>query len=255
MSNDKLILSELVALSRHLGEESRDLAIIGEGNTSARADEATFWVKASGTNLGAIDEKGFVRMRFDAMLQLLDSAKTDEDVTRGLHEGKADPGVAARPSIETMLHALCLTEGGAQIVGHTHPIAINMILCSRHADAVLRHIMPDVIVVCGAAPVLVPYADPGLPLAHAVRKALRENIEQRGGETPKAIYLQNHGFFALGQTSREVQNITAMAVKNAKVLAGSFAMGGPNYLSDRDVARIDTRHDEILRRQQFASRQ
>ena len=80
MSDDKLILSELVALSRHLGEESRDLAIIGEGNTSARADDATFWVKASGTNLGAIDEKGFVRMRFEAMLDLLDRAQTDEDV-------------------------------------------------------------------------------------------------------------------------------------------------------------------------------
>jgi hypothetical protein len=74
------------------------------------------------------------------------------------------------------------------------------------------------------------------------------------GEPPKAIYLQNHGFFALGQTTREVENITAMAVKNAQILAPTFALGGPNFLSDTDVARINTRLDEILRRKQFAAK-
>jgi rhamnose utilization protein RhaD (predicted bifunctional aldolase and dehydrogenase) len=236
-----------------LGEEWREYAIIGEGNTSARADKEAFWVKASGSNLRTIDENGFVHMNLDRVLGMLETAQTDDDVTRGLNESKVDPGVAARPSIETVLHAICLAEGGAQVVGHTHPVAVNIILCSQQAESLLRHLMPDVVVVCGATPVLVPYADPGLPLAHAVRAALHRNMEAQG-EPPKAIYLQNHGLFALGQTTREVENITAMAVKNARILAPTFALGGPNFLSDTDVARINTRGDEILRRQQFAGK-
>jgi rhamnose utilization protein RhaD (predicted bifunctional aldolase and dehydrogenase) len=251
--SDNSVLTDLIALSRHLGEEWREYAIIGEGNTSARADDATFWVKASGSNLRTIDENGFVRMRLDRVLGMLDTAQTDDDVTRGLNESKVDPGVAARPSIETVLHAICLAEGGAQVVGHTHPVAVNIILCSQQAESLLRHLMPDVVVVCGATPVLVPYADPGLPLAHAVRSALHRNMEEQG-EAPKAIYLQNHGLFALGQTTREVENITAMAVKNARILAPTFALGGPNFLSDTDVERINTRLDEILRRRQFAGK-
>jgi rhamnose utilization protein RhaD (predicted bifunctional aldolase and dehydrogenase) len=145
--SDNSVLNDLIALSRHLGEEWREYAIIGEGNTSARADELTFWVKASGSNLRTIDENGFVRMRLDKVLGMLDTARTDEDVTRGLNEAKADRSVAARPSIETVLHAICLAEGGAQVVGHTHPVAINIILCSQQSESLLRHLMPDVVVV------------------------------------------------------------------------------------------------------------
>jgi ribulose-5-phosphate 4-epimerase/fuculose-1-phosphate aldolase len=63
--------------------------------------------------------------------------------------------------------------------------------------------------------------------------------------------LQNHGVFALGQTAKEVENITAMAVKNARVLAQTFALGGPRFLEERDVARIHTRPDEVARREIF----
>ena len=42
------ILSQLVELSRELGRPEYDLAIAGEGNTSARESADTFWVKASG---------------------------------------------------------------------------------------------------------------------------------------------------------------------------------------------------------------
>jgi hypothetical protein len=48
-----------------------------------------------------------------------------------------------------------------------------------------------------------------------------------------------------------VQNISAMAVKHARVLAATYAIGGPNFLSDHDIARIHTRPDEEVRRNQF----
>ena len=58
------VLDELVGMSAELGDPSRDLAILGEGNTSVRADEETFWIKASGTELARASRESFVRVRF-----------------------------------------------------------------------------------------------------------------------------------------------------------------------------------------------
>ncbi|HSN78728.1 MAG TPA: class II aldolase/adducin family protein, partial [Anaerolineae bacterium] len=65
------ILNQLVALSRTLGDPANDYAILGEGNTSARASDATFWVKASGTEMRTIDANGFVEVHFDRVLAIL----------------------------------------------------------------------------------------------------------------------------------------------------------------------------------------
>lgn len=45
--------------------------MLGEGNTSARASDATFWVKASGTEMRTIDANGFVEVDFDRVLAIL----------------------------------------------------------------------------------------------------------------------------------------------------------------------------------------
>jgi hypothetical protein len=57
--------------------------------------------------------------------------------------------------------------------------------------------------------------------------------------------------FALGQSSRQVENVMAMAVKHAKVLMATYALGGPNFLTEREIARIHHRPDEGVRRAQF----
>jgi ribulose-5-phosphate 4-epimerase/fuculose-1-phosphate aldolase len=62
------------------------------------------------------------------------------------------------------------------------------------------------------------------------------------------ILMQNHGFIALGRTPAEVENITAMYVKAARVLLGTYALGGPQFLSTEAVDRIHTRPDELYRR-------
>jgi hypothetical protein len=48
-----------------------------------------------------------------------------------------------------------------------------------------------------------------------------------------------------------VEGITAMMVKTARVLLGTFALGGPRFLSQEHVDRIHTRPDEIYRRQRL----
>ncbi len=248
-------LQQLVTLTRHLAEPERDYVILAEGNSSARIDEETFWVKASGLSMAGIDGSGFVALRFAPLADLLaEEHLTDEEIRARLAAARVDPAATLRPSVEAMLHAAALTVGGACFVGHTHPTAINAILCSRQAEKAVRgRLFPDEIVICGPAPVFVPYVDPGLPLAREVRQRIVAHVEAYG-EPPKVLLLQNHGLVALGRDPAEVEAITAMAVKTARVLLGAYALGGPHPLSAEAVARIHTRPDELYRRQLLQGR-
>ncbi len=246
MTND--ILAELVNLSNTLGDPANDYAILGEGNTSVKVDEETFWVKASGTELRTIGPEGFVRVRFEPILAMLNGPDlSDQEVKEALVAAKVDPQTKGHPSVETALHALCLKLPGINFVGHTHPTAINMITCSAAFEtAVSGRLFPDEIVLCGPAPVLIPYVDPGLPLAREVQRRINAYIDTYG-ELPKTILMQNHGFIALAPTAQKVENITAMAVKAARVLVGTYALGGPHFMTPQAVARIHTRPDEHYR--------
>jgi rhamnose utilization protein RhaD (predicted bifunctional aldolase and dehydrogenase) len=242
------VLRGLVALSRELGREDRGLTILGEGNTSADNGDGTFWIKASGSQLGTIDEGGFSRVRLSTVLELLgEGMMSDEVVAAGLRSSLLD--LAHRmPSVEIFLHAVCLSEGGARWVGHAHTTSVNQVLCSRlGAEPFLRHLFPDAIVVCGVAPAVIPYVDPGLVLGLAAREAL-VRYRQEYGRQPKLMLMVNHGAVALGQSSTEVLNILLMADKWARVLVGTYAFGGPNYLTQENVDRIDSRLDEHYRR-------
>ena len=158
-----------------------------------------------------------------------------------------------RPSVEAMLHAVCLELGGADAVGHTHPVPVVALLCSRHAEALATEMLfPDQIVVLGRRPLFVPYVDPGLALARRVRDELATHVA-RHGEPPKVIYLGNHGLFALGATPEHVLQITAMAVKASRVLAGrARGRAVASALADAEADRIDARPDEHYRRAALA---
>lgn len=250
MSEDTL--SQLVSLSNHLGDPALDCAILGEGNTSAQADAETFWVKASGCVLRTIAAGGFVRVAFDRVLALLERTNlSDQEVKEGLAAAKVDPSVSAHPSVETLLHALCLSLDGVNFVGHTHPTAVNALTCSVSFETAFSgRLFPDEIVLCGPAPLLVPYIDPGVPLARTVKQLLESYLD-RYGEPPRVVLMQNHGLIALGRSASQVENITAMMDKTARVLLGTFAAGGPRFMSQHEVDRIHTRPDELYRRRQL----
>jgi rhamnose utilization protein RhaD (predicted bifunctional aldolase and dehydrogenase) len=247
-------LDQLIAMSRVLGDPALDYAILGEGNSSARIDEDTFWVKASGAEMRTIEAGGFVQVRFDAVLAMLEAGElADGAVKAGLEAARVDPTARARPSVETVLHALALKLDGVNFVGHTHPTAVNAILCSQRAEeAIAGRLFPDEIVYCGPAPVYIPYTDPGLPLARKVRAEINRYLDEYR-ERPKVILMQNHGLIALGQTALEVENVTAMYVKTARVILGAYALGGIQAMSPEAVARIHTRPDEQYRRQEWGS--
>ena len=251
------VLTQLVAMSNNLGNPTLDYVILGEGNVSARADADTFWMKASGTELRTIDRTGFVRVSFERFLAMLNVPDlSDEQIKQRLSEAKVDPSTGSRPasddgvrpSVETVLHAVCLNLEGVNFVGHTHPTAINAITCSiAFETAVSGRLFPDEIVICGPALVVVPYTDPGVPLARKVRDLINQYIDEHH-EGPKVILMQNHGLIALGHTAQQVENITAMAVKAARVLLGTYVLGGPHFLTAGNVDRIHTRPDELYRR-------
>ncbi len=241
------VLDQLVAMSRNLGRPELDYVILGEGNTSAGADAETFWVKASGYELATITRDGFVRVSRKKVLSILDEPElTDERLKQLLTEAKVSAG-GGHPSVETVLHAIALSLEGINFVGHTHPTAVNVLTCAAAFEmAVSGRLFPDEIVVCGPASVVVPYVDPGVPLARAVAERINRYLDEYG-EVPRVILMQNHGLIALGSTPQQVENITAMAVKAARIRLGTYALGGPRFMSPEAVRRIHTRPDELLR--------
>ncbi len=247
------ILENLVELSRELGRQDRDLVILGEGNTSADCGDGTFWIKASGHALRGIDDSGFCRVHLSAITAMLEEEHPDDTRVKDTLRRALTDEQRPLPSVETFLHAVCMTEGGARWVAHTHPVSVNSILCSRlGAEPFLQHLFPDAIVVCGRRPVVIPYADPGVALARAARTELRR-FRDLYGETPKMLLIANHGLVALGQTAREALNITLMADKWARILRGTYLFGGPRPLSEADVERIDSRPDEHYRRRRLTT--
>lgn len=255
MPNAEEILEQLTALSHHLGEPWRDYAILGEGNTSGRVDEDTFYVKASGHHLGGITPEGFCAVNFSRVLPHFDGPNlSDEEVKQALLNCKSEGGSDVMPSVETFFHGYLLTLPNVNFVGHTHPIAVNSILCSNKAkEAIAGRLFPDEIVCCGIAPCFVEYTDPGIPLAKHLKRRVEEFYE-KWGEWPKTILMENHGLIAAGRSVKDVQTITAMYVKTARIILGTYALGGPQFLTPDNVDRIHTRPDEHYRQRQLGQR-
>ena len=262
MATREEVLQQLIEMSHWLGVESRGLVILGEGNTSARVSDETFFVKASGTQLGTITAEGLVEVNAPKVLKMLEGPElTDDQIKANLKDAMIAKGEYL-PSIETVFHAYLLTIAGVNFVGHTHPVSLLGILCSsKWRELTKGRVFPDEIVCCGIAPAYVEYHDPGVSLARAIRKAVEDYVKQYQTR-PKAILMQNHGLIALGSTAKEVESITQMWDKTAKVLAGAIIVQSanlgtakqilqgnvPNYMSKKHIDRICTRPDEEQRK-------
>ncbi len=240
-------VAQLIELSHKLGHADHELAILGEGNTSARTTPGRFRVKASGGNLATLDAGGLTECEIAPLVALIDGpAIADEKVDAALFAARTDPA-ARKPSVEAMFHAWLLTLENVNFVGHTHPIHVNALLSSPHAsNFAQRRLFPDEVVCCGTESVLVPYTDPGLPLARVIRDGVKTHIA-RHGTPPRLVLLENHGLIALGATPAAVITASLMAEKAARITLGAIAAGGARYLSAENVQRIAGRTDEHYR--------
>ena len=240
------IQNQLLWLSHELGREDRRLAILGEGNTSARVGSDTFLVKSSGSNLATLSTLGLSECRLgDLAILLRRKRATDAEIDQALLDARVD-SEAKKPSVEAVFHAYLLSLPGVNFVGHTHPVAVNQVLCSRYARVFARRrLCPDEVVCCGVESVFVSYADPGLRLAQAIRTAVAAYIRRRA-RTPRLILLENHGLVALGATPAAVLAATLMGTKAAEIFVGAASLnrGLPRFITPAQVVRIAGRPDE-----------
>ena len=248
MPNRPQKLKTLLALSHELGNAARPLAILAEGNTSAKLSPETFLVKASGSNLGTLDQTGVVECRAEILLSLLDKKNlADTEIESGLLASRMDDK-AKKPSVEALFHAYLLSLPEIEFVGHTHAPNVNSILCSPRAkEFASKRILPDEIVCCDVASVFIPYTDPGLKLAQAIR-GQTEKFLKKFGRPPRVILMENHGVITLGRSIEAVLSAMLMAEKTAGIWLGAAALGGPKFMTPENVARISGRPDEALRR-------
>lgn len=248
---------DLVALSQLLGDPANDLAILGEGNSSAKGpEEGTFWVKASGCQLGTIQPSGFVLMNSEPLMAALAGpALTDGEVKSLLSASRVDRAQPLMPSVESFMHAALLGLEGVNVVGHVHPTPLLSLLSLQCAESIAgQRLFPDEIVCCGPATCWVPYTDPGLPLALAIMEATSAYVQQ-WGRTPKVWWLGNHGLIAAGANSKEVESAVLMGAKSARVWLGAVQSGQKiTPLTPEQVERIAGRPDEHYRQRMLWQR-
>ena len=244
-------LKDLLWLSHEIGREDRSLAILSEGNTSAKVSNESFAVKASGSSLATLAEGDLTVCDTGRVLSILEKRHlTDVELDQALLEARVG-GHGRKPSIEAIFHAWLLTLREVLFVGHCHPVSANQVLCSPRArDFAERRLFPDEVACCGPQSVFIPYTDPGLPLAREIAERTRSFVEKEG-MVPRLILLQNHGVIALGPTPQAVLACLLMAAKAATIFMGAAAMGGPNFMTPQHVERIASRPDEAYRQQQM----
>ncbi len=193
-------LKDLVEISRRYGTD--EFALAGGGNTSCK-DGETLAVKASGVALRTIGEDGFVLLRRTDLAAMLgraydaDPFRREAEVKRDLLAARFDPERGGRPSVEASLHDMVQR----RYVVHTHPYAVNALLCSRDCAAAVRRIFGD-------TALLVPASDPGYVLAKRMEEALAGWRKTRRAD-PTVILMQNHGLVVAGDTPSEVHATTA----------------------------------------------
>jgi rhamnose utilization protein RhaD (predicted bifunctional aldolase and dehydrogenase) len=140
------------------------------------------------------------------------------------------------------------------LVAHTHPTAVNALTCNPGWDVALAgRLFPDEAVVMGRDSVFVPYTDPGVPLASAIKTGVDGYIA-RHGEVPKVVYMQNHGLIALAANPTEALNITRMAIKAARIRIGALQAGGFRALPPSVIDHLVARPDEKYRQAALATR-
>ncbi|MEM7672340.1 MAG: class II aldolase/adducin family protein [Verrucomicrobiota bacterium] len=243
------ITEKLLELAHELGREDRGLAILGEGNVSARISDTEFQVKASGSSLGTLREDQLATCSFDKLLPLLNiEGMSDTEIDEKLMESRTEDWMK-KPSVEATFHATLLNIEGIHYVGHVHPEHVNMLLCSDMGEEFAnKRLFPDQIVCCGSRSVIIPYQDPGLALAKVIDREVRAFIEKEY-TYPKNILIENHGLIAIGKTAKEVLSGTLMAEKSARIHMGALAARpqGPVYLTPEQVQRIAGRPDEHYR--------
>jgi rhamnose utilization protein RhaD (predicted bifunctional aldolase and dehydrogenase) len=246
-----LVSTELVELTRSLGQPARDLVILAEGNTSQLLPDGRVVVKASGSSMQSVTAADFVVVEVAPLVDLIrDPRSTQADLTAALDAGEHE-GRRRRASIETLVHVAAQAFAPTPYVGHTHPTPVVALLASVHAPTAYDvHVYSDEAVVIGR-PLFVPYAQPGVALGRVYLEGLTRHWETHG-ELPQLVLLGNHGIVVNAPSPGGVEGVSQMAVKGAQVRSAAYAMGGVVPLPAASVDSFFARADIEERRRLLA---
>ncbi|MGD0018830.1 MAG: SDR family NAD(P)-dependent oxidoreductase [Candidatus Limnocylindrales bacterium] len=198
-------LHDLIALSRRFGEDP-EFTRGGGGNISVKVD-GVLYIKPSGTSLAALTRESVIALDIGPLMELLEGSRerptgrgTDEvmQVALAARVGVRDD---RRPSVECLFHALL----PQRFVLHTHPTTVNAVTCAKRGAEIAERLF-------GSSVLWVPYTDPGLPLARAIRDARRSYEERTRTEAPRTLFLQNHGLIVAGDSTAEIEETSARLV-------------------------------------------
>lgn len=199
-------LEGLVYRSNLLGQD-RTIANIYGCNTAVKRVEKdhmgrpteVLWVKASGSDLATVTEKGFAGLKLAEVTPLLErESMTDEEMLDYLSKCIFAPG-RPRQSIETLLHAFF----PAVHTDHTHPDAIISLSCAPDGRKICESIWGDKMV-------WVDYIRPGFTLSKWIGEGVRAN--------PRAelVVMAKHGLLTWANSSQESYDKTINVLQTAE---------------------------------------
>lgn len=206
-------MEELIELSKQISKY-----VVGfEGNISQKKDDF-FYIKASGKNLNNCIENDFVK--YDFNLNQLNNF--DE-----------------KGSMELEFHKILLDLNDVNFVCHTHPVNTLKILCNKNCEIFAKkRLFPDQVIFNGKISMIVPYVNPGKKLSESIQENLTKFIN-KNSELPKIILLENHGLITFGKTIQECVIKTEICEKAAEIFLGSFSSGNIQFLSKKDIKKLN----------------
>ena len=192
-------LKEFVEISSKLGS---DLSLVqaGGGNTSQKIDSKLMAVKSSGTFLRNISlEKGFCILNYEDVKNYHDMpAETESMYSRDINQFvKSGNG---RPSMESGFHAII----PKKFVLHSHPVYLNVLLCSQEGESILNTLYPDSVFIETIAP--------GMKLSMKIKLI----VDKMNEDDICTLFLQNHGLITASNNLINCYEMHKNVAKNVK---------------------------------------
>lgn len=187
------LTAELIKVANAFGGD-QEYSRAGGGNASVKLD-GVLYIKPSGVPLATLTAEDLVPLKLDVLLEALASDDpVDGDPVRAAAARAALPHPSGRrPSVEILFHALIPDA----LVLHSHPLVANALTCNAEAERLAAELLGDEAIV-------VPYIDPGVPLARGVETARLAYTERTGRPAPGITLLRNHGIIVSGNSAAEI---------------------------------------------------
>ncbi|MHB1009434.1 MAG: class II aldolase/adducin family protein [Propionibacteriaceae bacterium] len=187
------LVEELISVANAFGADP-EYSRAGGGNASVKVD-GILHIKPSGVPLATLVAADLVPLRIGVLLEALrsDDPVEGDPVRAAAAKAQVGDAGARRPSVEILFHALIPDA----LVLHTHPLVANAVTCNTDAEALVAQLLGD-------EAVLVPYTDPGVPLAREVERVRNAYTGRTGRPAPGITLLGNHGIIVSGNSAGEL---------------------------------------------------